>query len=163
MAVHRLRHDAVEHAQPIRVIAYARVNGQPANQARALALQSERMRQFVLDHAGWTLVGEFSDMTAGRSDVRLPGLRDAVAEAVADGCDVFLVDSFDRVSRLMCGFLAVVEELNRAGVRLWSATEPFNSGTPSGRFALKVLTAIAEYERVHNRRERAARARGGRG
>jgi site-specific DNA recombinase len=163
MAVHRLTHDAVEHAQPIRVIAYARVNAPTADQARALALQWGRMRQFVLDHAGWTLVGEFSDITARRSDARLPGLRHAVTEAVAGGCDVFLVDSFDRVSRLMCEFLAVIEELNRAGVRLWSATEPFNSGTPSGQFALKVLAAVAEYERIHNRRERAARARGGRG
>jgi DNA invertase Pin-like site-specific DNA recombinase len=82
-----------------------------------------------------------------------------VAEVVARGRDVFLVDSFDRVSRLMCEFLAVVEELNRAGVRLWSATEPFNSGTPSGQFALKVLAAVAEYECIHNCRERAARAR----
>jgi hypothetical protein len=77
MAVRRRRNDAVEQAQPIRAIAYARVNGPRADQARALALQWERMRQFVLDRADWTLVGEFSDTTARRSDVRLPGLRHA--------------------------------------------------------------------------------------
>jgi DNA invertase Pin-like site-specific DNA recombinase len=121
------------------------------------------MRRFALAQPGWAIVGEFSDVTARRPASRLPALRQAITEAVAGGCDVFLVDSLDRVSRLICEFTTVAEELNRAGVTLWSATERFNGGTPSGHFALQVLLAAAEYERMHSRFEWAARARRGRG
>ncbi len=138
MAVHLPRHDLMEHVQPIRVIAYTRVNGPPADQARALALQWERMRQFLLDHAGWTLVGEFSDITTRRSANMLPGLRQAMAEVTAGGCDIFLVDSFDRVSRLCYEFTAVLDELTR---------------THDGLFTLQAVVALTEDERIRRHRE----------
>jgi hypothetical protein len=92
MAVHRPRHDPVEYPQPVRVIACARMNRPPEDPARTLALQWKRIRRFVREQPGWTLVGEFSDTTARRSADMLPGLRQAMTEATAGGCDMFLVD-----------------------------------------------------------------------
>ena len=156
---HRPPGHQVETDQCIRVIGYARVNGAPADQARLLALQWERMRRLVLEPAGWTIVGELSDITTRRPAGRVPGLRQALAEAVAGACDVFLVDSLDRVSRRICGFTAVVEELNRAGVTLRSAAESSNGGAPNGHFTLQALLALDEYERMRALRERAASTR----
>lgn len=158
MIIHRPPGHQVERDQCIRVVCYARVNGAPADQARLLALQWERMRRFVLERAGWTIVREFSDITTRRPVGRVPGLRQALAEAVAGACDVFLVDSLDRVSRRICEFTAVVEELNRAGVTLCSAAESSNGGAPNVRFTFQALVALDECERMRTRRERAARS-----
>jgi DNA invertase Pin-like site-specific DNA recombinase len=103
--------------------------------------------------------GDSSDATTGRPAGLLPGLRRALAEAVAGGCDVLLVDSLDRVSRQACEFAAVVGELHRAGVMLWSAAEPFKGAGPNGHLALEVIVALAEHERMCSRREHAARSR----
>jgi DNA invertase Pin-like site-specific DNA recombinase len=157
MTVHRLPHDQVQRDQYVRVIGYARVNGAPADQARLLALQWERMRRFIRERAGWTIVGEFSDVTTRRPAGRLPGLRQAVAEAAAAGCDVLLVDSLDRVSRLIHELSTVIEELNRAEVTLRSAAEPFKGAGTNGHLALMV--ALAEHERMCSRLEHAARSR----
>jgi DNA invertase Pin-like site-specific DNA recombinase len=59
----------------------------------------ELHRKFARERAGWTIVGEFSDITTRRSANMLPGLRQAMAEAAAGRCDIVLVDSLDRVSR----------------------------------------------------------------
>lgn len=120
--------DQVKRDQGIRVVCYARVNGAPTDQARLLDLQRERMRRFARERAGWTIVGEFSDVTTRRPASGLPGLRQALAEAGAGACDVFLVDSLDRVSRLTWEFAAAVEKLSSAGVTLPSAAEPFTDG-----------------------------------
>lgn len=87
----------------------------------------------------------------------LPGLRRAIAEATAGSCDIFLVDSLDRVSRLCCELAAVLDELTRAGVTLRSAAESINGGTRDGLFSLQALVAMAECERIRSRRERIAR------
>jgi len=158
MAIHRPSGNQVGSDQLVRVVGYARVNGAPADHARLLALQWDRMRRFVLECGGWTIVGELCDITTQRPAGRLPGLRQALAEAVAGACDVFLVDSLDRVSRRVCGFTAVVEELNRAGVMLWSAAESSNCGAANGHFTLQALVALDEYERMRARRGRAARS-----
>jgi DNA invertase Pin-like site-specific DNA recombinase len=163
MAIRRPPQGRMDREQSIHVNAYGRVNGAPADQPRLLALQWERRRRFALEHPAWTIVGEFSDVATRRSAGKLPKLRKAVAESVAGGCDVFVVDSLDRVSRLTCEFAGVVEELGRAGVTLWSATEPFTGATPSGRFAIQVLVTVAEYERLRSRRERAGCAKRRRG
>lgn len=79
MAIHRPPGHHVESDKCIHVIGYARVKGAPADQARLLALQWERMRRFVLEHASWTIVGEFSDITTRRPAGTVPGLRQALA------------------------------------------------------------------------------------
>ncbi len=162
MTVHRPPFDHVEGDKCIRVFAYARVNSAPTDQSRLLGLQWERMRRFARERAGWTIVGEFSDVTTRRPTGRLPGLRQALAEACAGGCEVFLVDSLDRLSRLTWEFASVVEELSSAGVTLWSAVESFTDGNPDSLPPLQALVALVfQGEGIRRYNERAACTRRG--
>src|SRR5438445_13351608 len=56
---------------------------------------------------------------------------------------VYLVGGLSRKGRQL-GELA--EELDRAGVALRSATEPFDTGAAAGRMMLQMLAVFAEFE-----------------
>jgi site-specific DNA recombinase len=60
---------------------------------------------------------------------------------------VLLVYRIDRISRSIVGLMAIVEELDAAGVALRSATEPIDTHGPVGRMLLQLLGIFAEFER----------------
>src|SRR5439155_3899574 len=81
-------------------------------------------------------------------------LREAVR---ARAFDVVLVHDPDRLSRKLAHQLLLVEELERAGVRLEYFTTP-REDTPEGRLLLNVKGVVAEYER-EKIRERTTRGK----
>jgi len=60
--------------------------------------------------------------------------------------DLLLVYRVDRLSRKVRQLAQLAEELDRAGVALRSATEPFDTSAAAGRMMLQMLAVFAEFE-----------------
>lgn len=65
----------------------------------------------------------------------------------ARGVDVVVVYRLDRLGRRLTVLLDAHEELERYGVAILSATEPFDTRTPIGQFLFQLLGSIAQLER----------------
>jgi site-specific DNA recombinase len=63
--------------------------------------------------------------------------------------DIILVYKLDRFSRAARIVLNAVHELGKSNVQVRSMTEPFDTSTPSGQFALTVLAGVAELDRAN--------------
>ena len=135
-------------------IGYARVSTDDQN----LDLQRD-----ALAAAGCERV--FEDKASGAKADR-PGLRDALAYARPGDC--LVVWRLDRLGRSMTDLVAIVGQLQAAGVGFESLTEKIETGTATGRLVFHVFAALAEFERQLTRERTAAglaaaRARGRKG
>src|SRR5690554_767569 len=68
-------------------------------------------------------------------------------DAKAGKFNLLLVYRLDRLGRSARVILNAVHELEQAGVKIRSMTEPFDTGDPSGRFLLTILAGVADLER----------------
>jgi site-specific DNA recombinase len=65
----------------------------------------------------------------------------------ARGVDVVVAYRLDRLGRKLTVLLDAHEELERHGVAILSATEPFDTRTPIGQFLFQLLGSMAQLER----------------
>ena len=95
---------------------------------------------------GWDVTGVFRDASTGSNTDRpkLQELRELVARG---GCEVVAVYKFDRLSRSVADFWAVVKEMHSHDCALVSVTESFDSSTPTGKMVVGILSVFAEFER----------------
>lgn len=134
-----------------REIGYARVSTDD---------QSAEGQVEALRAAGCMLV--FCETASGGSRSR-PELAKALA-TIGPG-DVLVVARIDRLARSLLHLLEIIERIEKAGGHFRSLTDPIDTTTPQGKFALQVLGAAAEFERALIRERtreglRVARARG---
>lgn len=115
--------------------------------------QSTAMQLDALDRAGVARVWQDS-MTGARLD--RPGLDELLRYARSG--DVVVVYSLSRVSRSTRDLLALVDQLDAAGIGLRSLTEPVDtsSSSPAARFTVQLLAALSEMERAILRERTAA-------
>jgi site-specific DNA recombinase len=92
------------------------------------------------------LVGAYEDRATGANTDR-PGLQRALAAARQKEFDVLLIYRVDRLSRRVIHMHELASELEANDVALVSATEPFDTTNPIGRFIMNLLATFAEYER----------------
>ena len=115
-------------------IGYARVS----TEEQTHALQVDALTQAGCDE----IVTETgSGYTAGARPKR-----DELLARLQSG-DSLVIWRLDRLGRSMSEVLAIVDDLNRRGVKLKSLTDGVDAATPTGRLLLGVLIASAEYER----------------
>ena len=67
--------------------------------------------------------------------------------------DIVCVSRLDRLARSLTDLFTILDAIEGQGARLRSLGEPFDTSTDSGRLAVQMLMAVADYER------RLARAR----
>lgn len=116
------------------LIGYVRVSAADQNPGRQIEAIGEVDRLFV-DHA------------SGK-DAHRPQL-DALRAYVRDGSsDVVRVKSVDRLARSTSDLLTLLQEFEAKGVSVdFIDTPALSTSTPSGKFTLTVLAAVAEFER----------------
>lgn len=61
--------------------------------------------------------------------------------------DVLVVYKVDRLARSLVDLLRVIRDIQSAGARFRSLTEPIDTGTPLGVLMLQLLGSFAEFER----------------
>jgi site-specific DNA recombinase len=128
-----------------RVCLYTRISTDEENQPTSLHSQRERLEAFCKAQEGWRIVVHEEDRSTGAKLDR-PGLTQALDLARAGKIDLLLVYRVDRLSRKVRQLAQLAEELDRLGVVLRSATEPFDTGSAAGRMMLQMLGVFAEFE-----------------
>jgi site-specific DNA recombinase len=128
-----------------RICLYTRISTDEENQPTPLASQHERLEAFCKVQENWRIVARHEDRSTGTKLDR-PGLQAALDLARQGRIDQLLVYRIDRLSRKVRQLASIAEELDKLGVILRSATEPFDTGSPAGRMMLQMLGVFAEFE-----------------
>lgn len=120
-------------------------------------VQEDKLREFCKSH-NLNLTDEciyVDDGYSGSSDVsERPGLQKLINDIKQGKIDTLVVYRLDRLFRNQRKLLDTLSLLTDHGVRFRSATEAFDTETPSGRLMLQILGSFAEHER-NSVRERA--------
>ncbi len=135
-----------DSAAGLRVAIYIRRSTDEEHQPFSLEAQESKLRAYITSQPGWSLVAAFPDDASGATLER-PGLQKALAAARAGRFDVLLVYRVDRLTRRIRDLVALLDDLDTAGVAFRSATEPFDTSTAAGRMLVQMLGVFAEFER----------------
>ncbi len=131
----------------MRVATYTRISTDEDRQPFSLGAQAARLEAYARSQDGWRIVRRFTDQASGATLDR-PGLHQAVQEAAAGVYELLLLYRVDRLSRSVRQLAQTADELERHGVALRSATEPFDTSSPAGKMMLQMLGVFAEFERA---------------
>jgi len=129
---------------------YIRVStDRQATEGYSLDAQERKLRS-LCDANDWRLRNEHVYIDAGESGKTTdrPAFQRMMAAARAGDVRRIVAVRLDRVARNTLAFLELVNELNVIGVDLVLLVENFDTGTPSGKFALTMFAALAELERA---------------
>ena len=128
----------------MRVAIYVRVStGEQTTENQKLELLN------VIQQRGWKIVKTFEDQgisgAKGRSG--RPALDDMLKRCVKGEFDVVMAWSVDRLGRSLSDLIALLSELNAAGVQLYLHQQALDTTTPSGRAMFQMIGVFAEFER----------------
>lgn len=128
-----------------RVALYARVS--TLNHGQDVGLQVDELRH-VAGQRGWTVTDTYIDEGVSGAKASRPAVDRMMADAQAGKFDLVAVWKLDRLARSVIHLLATTESLREWGVGLVSLRDAhIDTTTPSGRFVLQILGAVAELER----------------
>ena len=130
-----------------RIATYTRISTDETNQPYSLGAQGERLGAYISSQEDWEHVASYSDQASGAKRER-PGLQQALRDASLGRYDVLLVYRVDRLCRSVGLLAELLAQLDHVGVGFRSATEPFETTTPSGRMMMQMLGVFAEFERA---------------
>lgn len=91
-------------------------------------------------------MGEYSDIGFSGKTMNRPKLRKLLREMKEKKIDSVLVYKIDRLGRNFSDLNYIVDLLDKNEIGLMSATQDFNTSTPEGRFMLRLLMSLAEFE-----------------
>jgi site-specific DNA recombinase len=108
----------------MRVALYVRVSTDRQQQAQTIEQQVAQLQSYVAAREGWTVAAEHIFRDDGHSGAKLdrPGLDALRDHAARAAFDVVLVAAPDRLARNFVHQMVVLEELQRRGVPVCSAT-----------------------------------------
>jgi site-specific DNA recombinase len=130
----------------MRIATYTRISTDEDRQPFSLGAQQERLDAYAKSQDSWRVVARYSDQASGATLDR-PGLNSALKDAASGVYELLLVYRVDRLSRNVRQLAQLSEELDKLGVALRSATEPFDTSSPAGKMMMQMLGVFAEFER----------------
>lgn len=127
---------------------YIRVStDKQASEGYSLEAQLQRLTAYCAAH-GWTVCPEHIYTDAGQTGTNTDraALQAMLAAAEAGSIGRIVAIKLDRMARNVRDFLALVDDLTAWGCDLALIAENFDTGTPTGKFALTLFAAMAELE-----------------
>ncbi|MGE5509444.1 MAG: recombinase family protein, partial [Chitinophagales bacterium] len=126
---------------------YVRVSTEDqAREGYSIPAQKERLLAFC-QAQDWTVAGVYADEGVSGAKLDRPQLAKLREDVAAGRVNMVLVWKTDRLSRRVSHLAQLVEEFDRHGCALRSATEPFDTSHAAGRAFLQMLAVFAELER----------------
>ena len=130
----------------MRAALYSRVSTDLQEKDQTIQSQIEALRDYAQDN-GFEVVAEFEDEGYSGATLERPGL-DRLRDALRSReFDVVLFHSPDRLARKAVYQGLVLEELDKAGVRVEFLNHPVDD-SPEGKMLLGMQALFAEYERA---------------
>lgn len=130
----------------VRAAIYARVSTEEQASNYSIGVQLEAARNLA-QARGYEVVGEYVDEGWSGAVLERPAFSRLLGDCRAGLIDVILVYRIDRFFRDVRHLLDTMDFLEEQGVKFVSATEPFDTSTPVGRYLLGQFGLIAELER----------------
>ncbi len=140
---------ALNDDRPERVALYARVSSEDQAERQTVRGQLDFLRNFC-ELYGLPVAGEFVDdgWSGAVALGQRPNGRRLLEGAEAGAFETVLVYRLDRLGRSLSALLDAHSALERHGVAIRSASEPFDTSTSIGRFIFQLLGGIAELEKA---------------
>lgn len=133
---------------------YCRLSDQEkgeVSQYDSIEAQRDICEKYISIHAqdGWTIIPtRYEDRNYSGGKLERPALKRLIEDAKAGKFDMVVVKAVDRFTRSLKHFYYLWEDaLQKAGVELASATQEFNTATPTGRLHLDIVLRFGQYER----------------
>lgn len=130
----------------MRAVVYARVSTEEQASNYSISLQIEAAKNLAAAR-GFEIVGEYVDEGWSGTVINRPALNRLIRDCDNGKVDVIIVHRIDRFFRDVRHLLDTMDFLEARGVKFISATEPFDTSTPVGRYILGQFGLIAELER----------------
>ena len=140
--------NSLARPEPLRVALYARVSTEDQADRGTIQAQLALLRNLAQAY-GWEVIGEYVDDGFSGTlplDQRPHGRR-LLEDARNARFSAVIAYRLDRLGRSLRALLDAHDALERAGVTIRSATEPFDTSTPIGTFLFQLLASLAELER----------------
>jgi site-specific DNA recombinase len=136
-----------ETAQPrTRIVAYARVStDKQADYGVSLEAQTRKFEAYAVAHDA-ELVEVVSDSLSGK-DTKRPALQRALAMLEGGKADGLLVAKLDRLTRNVRDSEDLVERYFTKRFALLSVGDSIDTRSAGGRFVLRLMTCVAQWER----------------
>ena len=133
-------------AEEIRASLYSRVSSNIQEKEQTIESQVDALREYAQDR-GYRIVAECRDEGYSGATLERPGLDQLRDLAHGGEFDVVLFHSPDRLARKAIFQAVVLEDLEKAGVKVEFLNYPVDD-SPEGKMLLGMLALFAEYERV---------------
>ncbi|OPY88347.1 MAG: DNA-invertase hin [Smithella sp. PtaU1.Bin162] len=137
----------------MKVALYTRVSTEDqAREGFSLTVQ----KNYLIEHAkaqGWEIFCSipgcqvYEDDGYSGATMDRPALRKLLFDAKNKLFNVLIVYKQDRLTRKLKDTLAILEDLDTLGIGFRSVTEPMDTTTSAGKFALQMIGGCAEFER----------------
>jgi site-specific DNA recombinase len=130
---------------PQRAAIYTRISSAEL-QIEGYSLDAQRTAcERLAQERGWEVTAVYTDPGVSAKTTERPAFRQMLEDAQSGRFDVIVVHKLDRFSRSVVDVLLLLRELERLGITLVSASEPFDFTHPTGRVVLTMLAAFAEW------------------
>lgn len=137
--------------RPRRVFGYARVSSYDQGaHGTSLDAQQEEIRRWAKER-GYPEPTLHVEIQSGSGEKASERVHQQRLLAALEGGDLVIVAKQDRWSRDTIHFLSTVDDITRRGGRFVAIAENFDAATPEGRFAMTIMSAVAEQERARIR------------
>ena len=124
---------------------YIRVSHRSSKNFVSAGAQRDEIDAFCTLH-GHHIATWHDDLDEPGTKAPQPGLERALARIEASETDGIVVAKLDRIAPSMAAAAAALRRVDDAGGRLVSVEEKFDTGTPTGKFALHMILALAQLE-----------------
>jgi site-specific DNA recombinase len=124
---------------------YIRVSHRSSKNFVSAEAQRDEIEAFCALH-GHRVAAWHDDLEEPGSKARQPGLERALARLEASETGGIVVAKLDRIAPSMAAAAAAIRRVDNVGGRLVSVEEEFDTGTPTGKFALQMILALAQLE-----------------
>lgn len=142
----RRRKARPQHEGPLRAVTYRRVSTrEQGDSGLGLNAQTSIMKT-AIESKGWTHVGDFHDVSTGKTRKGRAGLEGALAMLEAGDADVLLVSKLDRLCRSLTDFGAINADAVEQGWAVKILDPDLDTSTANGRMCANMFAVLGEWE-----------------